>query len=166
VTAPLPKIDQFGPITDISDPRIRSLIEHLDPFDPKEVIEDVGTATRAAAGMADLRRVVMIPTITRVEHENARFEIREVNGHLVYYIELLHWITPQRFLDDVVKPTFGPLWGSRDTKVDGWLDSEPTRDCGPVVGIWLHDFKLDAMNRAYFMQRIPADISQRIGEQR
>lgn len=164
MTHQLPRISQNVPHTDISDPRMSELLRHLKPFDPQEVLEKVGLASKnaEAAGAADLTNAVAIPKITQIEHDSARFEIREINGHLVYYVELRRPIDPLKFLEEVVKPAFGPLWGSRETEIEGWLDSEATTKCGPVIGIWLKDFRLDAMNRNYFIERIPRDIAQRI----
>jgi len=163
MTTQVPKIAQFGQQTYLSDPGMQRLLGQLKPFDAKDVIAKAQMDAQGAAeaGAASLSAVAL-PKITQIEHDTARFEIREINGHLVYYVELRRRMTPDRFLSEVVKPTFGPLWESRDQKVEGWCDSEESTKCGMVVGLWLHDFVLDAVNRSYFLERIPKDIATRI----
>ena len=161
---PLPSANQFGGATSLSDPAMQRLLSQLKPFDASEVLKSVNLASKdaEAAGAADIGQAVALPKITQVEHDTARFEIREINGHLVYYVELRRSIDPEKFITDVVKPAFGPLWGGRDTTIEGWLDSEATTQCGTVIGIWMHNFTLNAMNRAYFLERTPKVIAQKL----
>ena len=153
-----------GPRTNLSDPSMQALVKRLKPFDrTAEVLASAGfpTTLEKQGIAADISGAVNIPRTTPVEHDSARFEIQEVNGHVVYYVELLRDVTPDHFRE-VVKTALGPLWGSPSTPVEIWLEAEGTTKSGPVVGIWIRNITLDAMNRAYFTTKIPREIASNL----
>jgi len=164
----IPRPSDFGQTIDgVNDPRFAQIVQHLKPgvnladrvakiLKSTEIRVDDG---RIDAG--DLEKAASRPKVTTFDLESAAIEAHEINGHLVYYVQPKCKVDPDTFASDIVQPALGAAWDHM--KVEGWVEQEPNLQHGVstwIWGIYIHDLKVNALNRAIFMRRVPQEFDR------
>lgn len=165
----IPAPSSFQNLGNQRDPRAAGMIEalrrqcNLDDRVKKilTTTPELSNEEKTAFDLEKLAAAASRPNVTPVDTPNARIEIHEVNGHLVYYIQPKKPFPLDAFLGSVVIPAFGTVWNQFGIR--GWLETFPEGDASEIWGIQVRELQLNGLNDAFFKGLLPKAISDRIG---
>lgn len=171
----VPHIGEFQQqISGPDDPRFSPIMRHLQ-HNAKlgERVEEIFRSTGVRTGKGgsidagDIEKAASRGRVTEIKLQNAKLEMEEVNGHLVYYLQPTVPTDPQTIVDKVIAPALGAVWDTFG--VQGWAEVEPNSYLGIdhwVWGIQIRNLTLNGMNRGMFSRVIPQAFDRLLGAQR